>query len=264
MITPKKVWYLSAVLILFNILFYWFLKEGMLLTIISDLLPVVCAIIAVLGMILAVRSFKSFDQTKLSWILLLSGMVLFCTAETIYAVLELALQVDVNEVFPTLADLFWMAGYLPLIAGLLLLLYGYKKSGLVFGRPWKYFFGLALVLILIIRLSYILFIPIVQDEELSWLAKLAYLYYPLGDIFLIIPAAILAYITSLFDKGRISRPWQFMTLGFLAMIIADILYSYLSWNNSYGPGNYIDVLFNLGYLLIGLSGIYQKQLIESV
>ncbi len=264
MISAKKFWYLSGALIIFNIFSFWFIPEGKILTVISDLLPILCAVIAVLGMAFAVHSFKLFDQTKLAWMLLLAGMVLFSAAETTYAVLELLLQVDVNEVFPTIADYFWMAGYLPLIAGLLLLLYEYKKSGLAFGQPWKYFFGFALIIVLIIKLSSVLFIPILRDSELSWLAKLAYLYYPLGDIFLILPAAILAYITSLFDKGHISRPWQFMTLGFLAMIIADILYSFFSWNNNYGPGNFIDVLFNLGYLLIGLSGLYQKQLIESV
>lgn len=264
MITLKITWILSGVLILFNILFYWLSPENMALTVVSDLLPVLCAIVAVTGMSLAVRSFKSFDQTKLAWILLLAGSISFFLAESTYAILELALQVDVNEVFPTLADLFWMVGYLPFITGLVLLIYGYKKSGLAFGKKWKYLLGLALVLILITRLSYILFIPIMQDDELSSLAKMAYLYYPIADIFLIIPAAILAYITSLFDQGRISRPWQYITLGFLAMIIADILYSYLSWINAYGPGNYVDVCFNLGYLLIGLGGLYQKELIELV
>lgn len=264
MITAKNIWFISCLLILFNFICYQFIPAGTFLTVVSDLLPVLCSLIAVIGMSVAVNNFKSFDQTKLAWILLLAGMVLFFIAETIYAVLELALHVDVNEVFPSLADLFWMAGYLPLIAGLLLLVRGYLKSGLDLGKKWKYFFGFTLILALIIKLTEVLFIPILKDNELSFLAKLAYLFYPIGDIFLIIPAAILAYITSLFDKGHISRPWQYMVLGFIAMIIADILYSSLSWNNCYGPGNYIDICFNIGYLLIGLSGLYQKELMESV
>jgi len=50
------------------------------------------------------------------------------------------------------------------------------------------------------------------------------------------------------------------------MTIADILYSYLSWVGLYGAANastYIDVAWNAGYLLIGLGGIYQMELIQS-
>ena len=50
----------------------------------------------------------------------------------------------------------------------------------------------------------------------------------------------------------------------LANLIADLLYSYLSWEDQYGSGNLIDLAWNSGYLMIGLSGLYQKELIESV
>ncbi len=91
MITLKKAWIFSGALIIFNILFYWLTPEGILLTIVSDLLPILCAIVAVIGISLAVRSFKSFDQTKLAWILLLVGIVLFFLGESCPVLTHLSL-----------------------------------------------------------------------------------------------------------------------------------------------------------------------------
>lgn len=260
-----KLWLFSVVLILFNLLWFW-LKPGgdNLLTIVSDLLPIICVVIAIWGMFAAVRSFKTLDQIKVAWILLFCGIVLFSAGEFTYALLEIILKVDMNEVFPTIADLFWFAGYLPLIVGLSMLVYGYKKSGFSFGKKTKYIFGLCTLALITGLLIYRLFIPILKDTETGNLAKFAYLYYPIADLFLIIPSIILAYITNLFGDSHISRPWRYISIGFLCMTVSDVLYSYLSWNNMYGPGNPIDIAWNLGYLLIGLAGLYQKDLIESV
>jgi hypothetical protein len=79
----------------------------------------------------------------------------------------------------------------------------------------------------------------------------------------VIPAAILFYITSLFG-GTITRPWKYLTIGFISFTVADLLFSYLSWQDAYGSGNLIDVAWHLGYLIIGLSALYQRELIESI
>ena len=113
-------------------------------------------------------------------------------------------------------------------------------------------------------LGYFLLIPIAQDPETNLLAKVFYFYYPIADLLVVVPAAILMYITSLFGRSLISMPWRMMALGFLLFTIADMLYSYLGWNDVYGNGNLIDVLWHSGYLFIGLSGLYQKELLDSI
>ncbi|MDD5258436.1 MAG: hypothetical protein PHD29_00495 [bacterium] len=259
-----KIWIFTGILIVFNILFFWVKPEEKILTIVSDALPVICAIVSILGIAWAVKSLHGFDQTKLAWIMLLTGIVLFMSAEAIYGYLEVILNVDVNEVFPTMADYFWMAGYIPIFTGLVMLVYGYKKSGFSFGAIKSYIVGISCFVLITALIIYKLLIPIVQDPETEILAKFVYLYYPIADLFIIIPAMILAYLTNLFGKGMISRPWRYIAVGFLCMTTFDIIYSYLSWNDMYGPGNPIDIFANLSYLLIGLGGLFQKELIESV
>lgn len=117
---------------------------------------------------------------------------------------------------------------------------------------------------LTIIMGYFLLIPIMFDSETTLFAKFYYLYYPLADLAIVVPAAILMYITSLFGRSIISKPWRMMAIGFFLFTIADMLYAYLGWNDLYGNGNLIDVLWHSGYLIIGLSGLYQKQLLESI
>jgi uncharacterized membrane protein YhhN len=70
-------------------------------------------------------------------------------------------------------------------------------------------------------------------------------------------------ITSLFGKGMISRSWKYLSIGLILFTLADLAYSYLSWKDLYGDGNLIDLAWHAGYLIIGLAGLNQRELIKS-
>lgn len=260
-----KLLFIIVALVLLNIIYYLGQWGGdRALQYVSDILPIVCSFIAAVGLYSAVRSFKEMDFVRVAWLLIFIGIVFDFLAETTYAILEIFYSVDMNEVFPTIADVFWCIGYIPMFVGLAMMFWGYRKSGFPMGNSsiyWIIIIGFGLVAIV---LGYYLLIPIANDSETSMLAKVFYFYYPLADLILVVPAAILMYITSLFGRSVISMPWRMMALGFLFFTIADMLYAYLGWNDLYGSGNLIDVLWHSGYLLIGLSGLYQKQLLESI
>lgn len=261
----KILWIFTGILIFFNIIFYLskFGGETAMLYV-SDLLPVICSFVSVVCLFIAFRGFKDYDYTKIAWTMIFTGIALSFIAETLYGIQEIFLKVDMNNVFPTIADYFWCIGYIPLFLGLAMIFFGYKRSGLPMGNPKMYILLLVIYLILFAVVSYFLLIPIIKDPETSGLSTFFYLFYPIADIFLVVPAAILMYITSLFGKGSISKPWKYLALGFLCFSFADLLYSYLSWQDKYGSGNLIDVAWHFGYLLIGLSGLYQRELVETI
>ncbi len=259
----KLLWIVTGVLIILNIFFYLTGFGGdTVLLYISDLLPIVCGLVASVSLFIAFKGFKEYDFTKIAWAMIFAGIALSFAAETLYGFLEIVLKTDMNEVFPTIADYFWCIGYIPLFIGLAMMFIGYKRSGFPMGNPKVYALLIFAYLILFAVISYYLLIPIINDPETNGLQTFFYLFYPIADIFLVIPAAILMYITSLFGKGTISRPWKYLTLGFLCFTFADLLYSYLSWQDNYGSGNMIDIAWHLGYLLIGLSALYQRELVE--
>jgi hypothetical protein len=254
----------TAIIIPLNLLLYLLIPDGSdALMWVSDLLPVLCSLIAVICMVVAFKSFASFDQTKLSWMLILIGMTLNFLGESTYAFLEIFVQMDMNETFPTLADIFWCNGYLPLITGMMLLFFAYKKSGFPMGNVNLYLIFAIVFVIVVCSVFYYLLIPVMEDDETNVMAKIFYFFYPVADLFLVIPAVLLMYITSLFGTGIISKPLRFLAIGFVCFTVADLLFSVLSWQDLYGNGNPIDLAWNFGYLSIGLAALYQKELIDS-
>jgi hypothetical protein len=262
---PKNIWIIIFIIIIINVLMYLIKPGGeKVLQFTSDLLPVLCAFISVIYLTMAVRSFKEFDYTKIAWLLFLFGTILDFIAESIYGYMEIALHVDMNEYFPGIADYLWCLGYIPFFIGLVMIFIGYKKSGLPMGKTSRYIALSILAFLLLTVIIYFLLVPVIIDPETNLIAKVFYLYYPIADTLVVIPAAILIYITSLFGAAKITRPWKLLAFGFISFTIADLLYSYLGWQDLYGNGNLIDVAWHAGYLFIAMAGLYQYQLVKSL
>jgi hypothetical protein len=260
-----KLWVFTGILLIFNIIIYLTHWGGdTILLLVSDCLPIICACISVVCLYLTFKSFKNYDFAKTVWLLLLIGIALDFVAEILYSTQEVILKVDMNTLFPSIADYVWCLAYIFVFAGLVMMLVGYKKSGLPMGNT-KLFFTISIALLVLASVViYFILVPIIKDIETSTQSKVFYLYYPIADTFVIVPAILLMYITSLFGKGTISKPWQFLAIGFVCFTISDLLYDYLSWQDLYGSGNLIDMGWNFGYLSIGLAGLYQLELIESL
>jgi hypothetical protein len=261
---PNFLWIIIAVIIVFN-LFVYLAKPGseIVLLYVSNILPILCSIIAALFIFLAVKSFKSFDFTKIAWILILLALILFVIAESIYGIIEISFP-ELSKNYPGVADIFWSLGYIPIFIGMLMMFTGYKRSGLPMGKPVLYIALSSLILVIALLTIYFIMIPIIKDGETSALAKLFYLFYPIADLLIVIPAAILVYITSLFGSAIITKPWKFLAIGFMLFTISDLLFAYLDWRGLYGSGNLIDLGWNIGYLLFAMSGLNQYLMVKSL
>jgi hypothetical protein len=212
----------------------------------------------------AVSCFKTMDKAKIAWILLLVGIFLNVAAEVTYAGLDLLAGLDMNEIFPSWADLFWIIGYVPLLIGLLLLMTGYRASGLPMGSWFKYAIAaLSLTAVAAVVVIWVI-IPIASDPEAGFLSKFASAYYPIADIVLLVPALALILVGLQFKNGRIIAPWILLTAAFICWCFSDILYSVLTWQDLYGSGNYIDLGWSLSYLLLGAAGLTQRGLMRSI
>ncbi len=257
------MWIVTGIIILVNLLTYLWVK-GKALLYVSDLLPVVCAFLSLLGVLSAFRGFKTFDLAKIAWFLIFIGLLFNFIAESTYGFMEIVVQTDMNETFPTMADLFWCAAYLAFFSGLALMIVGYRRSGMPLGKL-KTNIGLSLFFVIVsIIVIIFLCIPVISDDETDAFSKVVYLWYPIGDVLVVSMALMLISMMSQFGIGKISLPWILLASGFLFFTISDLLYSYLGWQELYHNGNLIDLGWNVGYLLIGLAGLYQRQLVESI
>ncbi|MBI4744026.1 MAG: hypothetical protein HY776_04310 [Actinobacteria bacterium] len=190
--------------------------------------------------------FLAFPKTqRLIWELLCTGLLFYFLGELIWGITP----------YPSLADIFWLIGYLPFFIALLL----YRKE--IGAKLERYeFLILSVTTLFFAGISfYFLIIPIASNETMPFLEKFLNIAYPVGDLFLLIPSAM---IVILFGKGVWGKPWLFICLGFLSFSIADSVYSYLNINGLYKSGNFIDLVWVLGYAFMALAVYYRLYAID--
>lgn len=258
---PQAMWLVIITLMVINFIFYKFRIGGPdMLTLVGDLFPVICSLFAVGALFRVTFYLKTWDLTKTAWLLLAFGLFCWFLGECSFAVTELALGRTPGV--PSLADGFWLCGIFPIIAALILFIYGYHRTGFLIGHTIKYVFVIISIAMLEVVLIAKICMPILYTPQLSVLEKVISLIYPTLDMVILMLVFFLVLITSVLGKGLLSKPWKFLVIGFALIAVADILYSFYNWLGTYSTGSYIDMMWNSGYLFIALSAFYQKDLME--
>lgn len=236
-------------------------EQPQTVTIINDLAAVACALIASL-LFIGVWFFTSRkDSSKKIWGQLVIGLVASTVAEMIWAYYEVVLGQDVP--YPSIADLFWLFGYVMIC---LALLTQYRLFQVPPSPRQKRIIA-ALVVVFFLVSSLLVLRPIIQsfDSE-NALESLLDIAYPLFDQVLLV--LVLVVIFSL-GQGRFVLTWHILGLGLVLMAMADLMFSYASWNEIYYPESrlngitlLIDTLYYVAYLALGLAA-YSYRLISN-
>lgn len=188
------------------------------------------------------------------WAAMAWGFGLWGLADSIWAFYALVLQQETP--YPSIADLVWIIGYIPLFYALITRLRTLKVTPT--RRQQYLIYGLNSILIVII-LTFIV-MPIFQnftaDRALEGIISLI---YPLGDLGLVILTSL---ILILLREGRYSVIWRLIFTGIFIMTVSDLLFVYSTWREIYFPDSHVnaitilvDTTYNLAYIFIAL-GIY--------
>ncbi len=189
------------------------------------------------------------------WGRLIFGLAFWTTAETIRMIYYFRGQGE--GPFPSLADLFWLAGYVPFIEALTIRHQSFRT------RPGKSRFLniVFFILALGIPLSYIFSLPALlqwhdPQKSLAWLTQLSYILANLA----ILPFVILALLT--FGRGKLFKVWGLFALGLGLQAGTYFLLSYLGREIPFtGRQAAIPtILSGLEHLILG-AGIYGNWLL---
>jgi len=202
---------------------------------------------------------KKFTNARALWSGMALGFGLWGLADVIWAFYSVVLGVTVP--YPSIADLLWVIGYIPLYFALITRLRTLKTVPtrrqqlliILLNIPW-----------IVLTAVYIL-PPIVQDFDLSRLVEgVVNILYPLADVGLVIIACM---ILILLKEGRFAIIWRLIFSGIFIMTVSDLLFSYSTWQGLYYPDDrvnaltiFIDTTYTLAYICAGF-GIYVYQLI---
>jgi len=223
----------------------------------SSVFPPIIAGVAAFSAFFALRRYWNNIGSRISkiWFCFTLGMVFWFLGELGWAVYAVFLGVEIP--FPSFADLFWLAGYLPLFLALLLYLEVFQpaitvKSFLMSGS-------------IVAAMSAVIFsslmVPVLADawrhDALTVGISLA---YPALDLFLFLEAILgLSVFTVTSLKGRIGVPWRFMNAAILLNVFGDMIFSYTTLNGTYYNGHPMELLYHAGYVLFALAFYVHKK-----
>lgn len=183
------------------------------------------------------------------WLGYTFGVLLWLLGESTWAVY--ALGYSNPNPFPSLADAFWLAGYIPLLCAMTMQSW-----------PFREFFSsrkMLTVMSTTIVLAGILLATLIPATYASGLGQdlvsiTVSLAYPLLDVALLVVALPVMF---LFGRGTFWRPFLFVTVGLILTFVGDILFSWATLNGVYWNGGYFELIFHWSYLALAY-GFYLR------
>ncbi len=203
-------------------------------------IPVTVSLVVV-SVILSRRFGFKGDHGK-AWILFLIFAILWFIAERISLYYNLTLG---EELFPSEADAFWLAGYPFLFV--FTIFYIKPMKGMISKKT--IFVALAISFTVLISTLYITYDQNIGTNLVEFLVAIA---YTIADSIILAPAII---GMMLFLGGRVNFLWSLMCLAIILEMIADTGYLFAILDESYYQGHAVDVLF-IWYYVIFSFGVY--------
>jgi len=206
-------------------------------------------VISLTAVLLSFCIFKHKFDSRGAWKFFLLGFALWATAEFVWFLYEGVL--GIIDPWPSLADVFWVAGYLPLAIGLFMYAKDAKAKNLFknFLASVTGVAGSSLALIFIFGVN-------VFPSDVSFFEGILLLAYPIGDIFLLLLSLFLLETVFKHKQGPEFVSWLCLSGGFLLFAIYDIMFSYLITDEQMSH-----MLFNIiylgAYLLIATAAFLQ-------
>jgi hypothetical protein len=209
----------------------------------------------------AARSTIRFDRgepVRLAWGLLALGLLSFLLGQLVLARYQILLRAP--SPFPSVADVFFSLSYPVFILALALFIGVYQEAG--YSAPAAQLWGLgAGVAAAGAAIGYRILAPVALSPA-SGLEKYLTLGYPILDLVLLIPTALLLRLTWRF-RGGVGRVWTALLGGFVLLCVGDILFAYFSALGEKRLDVMIDILYILSYGAIARGVIDEHRLVSA-
>lgn len=221
----------------------------------SNILPPVLAGVAVATSAIALRKYWGNPADKFSkiWLFLTLGMVCWFLGEAIWMVYALVLKVVVP--YPSVADVVWLMGYVPLTLAILMYVRTFRfvvSKAILTAAAGTVLMG---SLVIFVSLASPMLASAAQQETTTLAVDIA---YPALDI-IMFSLSIIGLL--IFAKGKIASAWLLINGAVLMNVIGDILFSYATLQGAYYSGHYLELFFCWGYILFALAFYaHQKEL----
>ncbi len=218
--------------------------------------------IAVIGMaaIVTIRTALSFargEALRRQWLAIGVGIALYVLGDVMWTYIEVIQGKE--PPFPGAPDVFYAALYVFLGYGIISAAFAYR--GLVKIRE-PLVASAVITAASSIAIYIVLLKDILADPGVGLLEKALDIYYPLGDMLLLLaPAVFIVLIVSQLGRGVLAIPWRFVVAGVAVLAVSDAVYQWLEWQSSYHAGSWVDLGWMAGYVLLAVGASAMRDLI---
>lgn len=210
---------------------------------------------------LALANARALAGTAIAraWTLFGLGIGAYLLGELGEAFYQLVLHV-LNP-FPSVLDVFYVAGYPLLIVGLLGFESGYAAVGYPMGSGRNRALMTLVLVVIGVGIVWPILAPLLSSES-SLLERALGAAYPLLDVALLAAVALLVRGTRQFGGGAAWQIWALVLAGLLVMVAGDIVYAYFALSGEQRVDAASEMLFVVAYLLLARGALRQRELIH--
>ena len=179
---------------------------------------------------------------RAAWTVVLMGQACFLIGDVCFAVLE---HVFHSDAYPNIGDIFYVAGYPFIAAGLVMLLRSRGTSSGTSGDAGGVIDGFIVATSVGVLLWVFFVEPTAFDHTLPVFERLITVAYPAGDLLLIAIGAQLAV-----RQVRRQAPYWIVAVALVALLVSDLGYLYQSFYGTYSERDAIDFGWWISYALM--------------
>jgi len=232
----------------------WYLGAGMLAVACYYLVPaagtgllarvvVYCLISASAAVAAGIGIAAHRPEYRLPWLLLAASQVIYAGGDTTFYVAHYLLH---SSAFPSLADVLYLAHYVPVVVALSLLIRHRSP-----GRHLPSLLDATALAVVAGLLSWLYLIGPNTRFETGLLVKVTSTGYPLADLVMLVVAVRL-----FLGPGRRGAAFLLLAGNLLLIMTADTLYALQQLAGDYRPGNYLDLIWLGGNLALGAAALH--------
>ncbi len=218
--------------------------------------------VAVIGMAAAVTirtalRFGKGEPLQKQWLAIGAGITLYVLGDLVWTYIEVVQGLE--PPFPGLPDIFYTSMYIFMGYGIVSAALAYRglvriKAAIIGSAAIAVVSGGAIYLVLLRE--------VLADPEVGLLEKVLNVYYPLGDVLLLLaPAVFIVLVVAQLGRGALAVPWRLVVAGLAILAVADSVYQWMEWQGTYQTGSIVDLGWMIGYVLLAAGASVMRDLI---
>jgi signal transduction histidine kinase len=197
---------------------------------------------AVVAIVVGIRWHR--PERPLTWYLFALGLLSYVTADIIFYTYQ---DIFHQEIFPSAADVFYLAAYPFLMAGLLLLIRSRSP-----GADRASLLDALVVTVGIGVVSWVFLVgPLAHSPDLTLAERVVSMAYPIVDVLLL--ATVVRLVV---DGGPRPPAFWILCCGVGALLVTDTLYSIIQLTGGYHTGSPIDLGWMTWYACWGATALH--------